>query len=188
MELSLISTGNTTDMVTTEPVTKAMNPFNSTMYPKIPPTHCMADPPMDLDVLIIPGGLGTRSPNLNDTIDYVARVYPNLKYLITICTGAGIAARAGVLEGKRATTNKASWASVVQYGNDVDWIAQARWVVDGNVWSSSGISAGIDATLAFVAQTYSEKDAQKVANLMEYERKTDPSWDPFAALYNVTDA
>ncbi|KAJ2895960.1 hypothetical protein MKZ38_006007 [Zalerion maritima] len=185
LELSLISSDEDLSGVTTEPVTAAMNPLNSTVYPLLPPTHSIADPPMDLDVLIIPGGLGTRSPYLNNTVDYVTSVYPNLQHLISVCTGASIAARAGVLEGKRATTNKASWDSVVIYGDNVTWVPEARWVQDGNVWTSSGVSAGIDAVFAFVDEMYGSANATYIANLIEYGRHTDASWDPFAAIWEV---
>jgi len=136
--------------------------------------------------LIVPGGLGTRSPSLNSTIDYITTTYPKLRYLITVCTGAGLAAKAGVLDGRRATTNKSAWASTVALGPKVKWVPQARWVVDGNIWSSSGISAGIDVTLAFIEKIYGKDNATSVANLMEYERHTDPNWDPFAAIFKVT--
>jgi len=74
----------------------------------------------------------------------------------------------------------------VALGPKVKWVPQARWVVDGNIWSSSGISAGIDVTLAFIEKIYGKDNATSVANLMEYERHTDPNWDPFAAIFKVT--
>lgn len=134
-------------------------------------------------MLIIPGGLGTRSPLINATIEYVSKTYPKLQYLITVCTGSALAARAGLLDGRRATTNKASWSSTVTYGPKTKWIPHARWVVDGNIWTSSGISAGIDTTLAFIEQMYGKPNATYVANMMEYERHEDSSWDPFADIF-----
>lgn len=65
-------------------------------------------------------------------------------------------------------------------------MAKARWVVDGNVWTSSGVSAGIDATLAFIEEVYGREEASSIADLMEYERHADASWDPFAEKFNVT--
>lgn len=56
----------------------------------------------------MPGGLGNRLPSANGVVDFIKSRYPKLRYLITVCTGSGLAARAGVLDGKRATTNK--WA------------------------------------------------------------------------------
>ncbi|KAG6838840.1 hypothetical protein C0991_008024 [Blastosporella zonata] len=153
----------------------------------INPTHTFAAPP-PLDVLLIPGGIGTLHPDIQGTIDFVARVYPSLKYLITVCTGAGIAARAGVLDGKKATTNKMQWWPETAQREEVKWVAHARWVVDANVWTSSGVSAGLDTIFAFIGAIYGEEAAEKVSNILEYERHKDPSWDPYAVLYNLPDA
>ncbi|KAM7215482.1 Class I glutamine amidotransferase-like protein [Rhypophila decipiens] len=181
LELALIS--ETMDVITTEPVVESMNPLNSRVFPTLPPSHTLATAPKNLDVLIIPGGLGTRSPLINATIEYISKTYPNLQYLLTVCTGSVLAARAGLLDGRRATTNKASWSNNVIYGPKTKWIPHARWVVDGNIWTSSGISAGIDATLAFIEHAYGRTNATYVANMMEYERHTDPAWDPFADVF-----
>lgn len=118
------------------------------------PTHTFATAP-PLDLLFVPGGLGTRGSNpvIEEVISYIRNTYPQLGYLITVCTGAGLAARAGVLDGKRATTNKMAWTETTGLGVNVDWVPRARWVVDGNVWSSSGVSAGIDVTLAWIGET-----------------------------------
>ncbi|KAE9577405.1 Isonitrile hydratase [Colletotrichum fructicola] len=185
-QLNLYLIAETMDPVTVEPVSAAMNAKNSSFFPKILPTHTFATAPTDIEVLMIPGGLWTRSPNLNSTIAYVRATYPKLRYLVSICTGASIAARAGVLDGRRATTNKASWASTIAYGPNVTWVPKARWVVDGNVWTSSGISAGIDATLAFIQDVYGRENATYIADLMEYEWHEDSGWDPYAEKFNVT--
>lgn len=66
---------------------------------------------------------------------------------------------------------------------EVKWEKKARWVVDGNIWTSSGISAGIDVTYAFVGKLYGEDVAQKIADRSEYIRNKDPSFDPFADMY-----
>ncbi|OLN84996.1 Isonitrile hydratase 5 [Colletotrichum chlorophyti] len=184
MNLALIT--ETMEPVTLRPVSAAMNPLNSSFFSEFLPTHTYETAPKDLEVLIIPGGLYTRSPYLNSTIDYVKRTYPSLRYLITVCTGASVAARAGVLDGRRATTNKAAWADTIRHGPNVEWVPKARWVVDGNVWTSSGVSAGIDATLDFISQVYGAQIAKDIGIAMEYDWHTDPSWDPFADLYNLT--
>jgi transcriptional regulator GlxA family with amidase domain len=183
MDLALIS--STLDPVTTKPRSLSMNPENSTFFQSVVPTHTLESAP-PLDVLIVPGGLGTRAPDLNSTIHWIAKTYPTLKYLITVCTGAGLAAQSGVLDGKKATTNKASWASTVKLGPKVHWVSHARWTVDGNIWTSSGISASIDVTLAFIDKVYGSNVAKELAYTMEYERHEDPSWDPFANYFNVT--
>ncbi|KIY73838.1 class I glutamine amidotransferase-like protein [Cylindrobasidium torrendii FP15055 ss-10] len=166
--------------------TKAnMNPQNSNFSQSIVPTHTFENPPENLEVLIVPGGIGTRAPTLNSTIDYVAQAFPSLRYFITVCTGASIAARAGVLDGRNATTNKKSWEYVTNFGPNVNWITHARWVVDGNVYTTSGVSAGIDGMMAFMADIYGANATNTVAQGMEYERELDPSHDPFADLYGL---
>jgi transcriptional regulator GlxA family with amidase domain len=140
-----------------------------------------------IDVLIVPGGVGTRN-DMSAQIDFVKRMYPSLKALLCVCTGATILARAGVLDGRRATTNKRAYAWATSTGPKVNWVAEARWVVDGNIVTGSGISAGIDATYAFVGLNYGEKIAQELADSAEYVRWTDPDHDPFAKRWNVGNA
>ncbi|KAI9935122.1 hypothetical protein ASPWEDRAFT_175844 [Aspergillus wentii DTO 134E9] len=100
----------------------------------IVPTHTFSTAPA-LDVLIVPGGLGMResTPAVEQAIDFVRDTYPTVKYLITVCTGAGVAAQAGVLDGKRATTNKKAWNEISAMSDAVKWVPHARWVVDGNI-------------------------------------------------------
>ncbi|KAL4946545.1 hypothetical protein BDV06DRAFT_87184 [Aspergillus oleicola] len=183
-KIDLYMVAETLDPVTTAPQTAAMNAFNASFFPTVNPTHTFDDVP-DLDVLIVPGGLGTRSPNMNATLDFITATYPNLQYLITVCTGSTLVAKTGILDGKNATTNKASWSSVITNGPEVNWIPEARWVVDGNIWSSSGISAGIDATLAFIAGFYGKENATTISEYMEYEWHEDKDWDPYAKIWGV---
>ncbi|KAL2850846.1 class I glutamine amidotransferase-like protein [Aspergillus pseudodeflectus] len=155
----------------------------------INPTHTFSSPPPDIDVLLIPGGLGTRlldSDPITASIAFIREIYPALRYLITVCTGSGLAARAGVLDGRRATTNKRAFRDVAAWGGErVEWVAKARWVIDGNVWTSSGVSAGIDVTLAWIAHVYGEEVAQGVADGIEYRRVKDAGDDPFAEVYGL---
>ena len=62
---------------------------------------------------------------------------------------------------------------------------RARWVVDGNIYTSSGVSAGIDATLAFMDDVFGKETTKSVADGMEYERHLDANEDPFATLYGL---
>ncbi|OLN91931.1 Isonitrile hydratase 3 [Colletotrichum chlorophyti] len=173
----------TLDPVTTEPSNPAMNVRNSSFWPVLQPTNTFDDN-LDLDVLIIPGGAGVRAPGLDHIVDYVRDTYPKVKYLITICTGASFAAKAGVLDGKRATTNKAAWGTITPMGPKVDWVAPARYVVDGNIWTSSGVASGLDLTFAFVKQVYGEPLANRIANIMEHAPYA-ADWDPFTDIHGV---
>lgn len=151
----------------------------------IVPTHIFDTAPA-IDVLIVPGGIGNRdAKNVEAAIAYIQKTYPTLQYLITVCTGSGMVAQAGILDGRRATTNKLAWARTTQLRPQVHWVPHARWVVDGNIWTSSGVSAGIDLIFAFMGEVYGEQVATKIANHLEYERHMDSTWDPFANLYSL---
>ncbi|KAK6071154.1 dj-1 family protein [Seiridium cupressi] len=149
------------------------------------PTHTFDDAP-DLDVLIIPGGYGGFDTG-EATLDYICKVVAKVGHLITVCNGSALVAQTGVLDGKRATTNKAFWKGCTALGPKVNWIAQARWVQDGNIWTSSGVSAGIDVTLAFIASHFGEDVARNSANAMEFTRALTSADDPFASYYNCQD-
>lgn len=180
--LSLIA--KTLNPVSTVVRNPAFNRVNSTFGESVLPTSTFATAP-PLDVLLVPGGIGTTAPNLDEEIAFIKATYPTLQYLITVCTGAGLAARAGVLDGKRATTNKAVWADTTALGPRVKWITHARWVTDGNIWTSSGVTAGIDALFAWIEAVYGNATATGVANSLEYERHLNSSWDPFADIYHL---
>lgn len=139
-----------------------MNPKNSSSFIGIPPTHSYATAPRDIEVLLVPGGLGSRSPYINSTLDYITKSFPKLKYLITVCTGSLVVARTGLLSGKRVTTNKAAFKDVVAVDPSARWIPHARWAVDGKIWSSSGVSAGIDVILAWISCHYGDDVATMV--------------------------
>lgn len=169
--------------VTSEPSLASMNPFNSSVYPVLLPTHTLETAP-ELDVLILAGGPGWRNPTLNATLDYIARTAPHVRQVLTICTGSALAARAGIMNGRKATTNKTSWSNAVKAGPNTTWVPRARWVEDSSssppIWSSSGVTAGLDLMLHWVGRTYSEKNATYIANILEHRRITDPNFDPFA--------
>ncbi|KAL0565381.1 hypothetical protein V5O48_016641 [Marasmius crinis-equi] len=185
MNLSII--GPTLDPISTKPRNPSLNPKNSNFGESILPTHSITNPPPNLDVLVVPGGYGVRDDDITPIIDFIRTTYPSLKYLITVCTGSWLAAKAGVLDGKKATSNKASWAGTKVWGPNVHWVPHARWVVDGNIWTSSGVAAGIDVTLAFIREVYGEEVGKDVGRVMEYDPHTDASWDPFAEVYNLTE-
>ena len=73
------------------------------------------------------------------------------------------------------------------FGPQVHWVAKARWVKDGNVYTSSGVSAGIDMTLDFVKDIHGYEEAKRVANYIEYTWVEDSNDDPFANLYGLKD-
>ncbi|KAI0906689.1 ThiJ/PfpI family protein [Ustulina deusta] len=145
------------------------------------PTHTFDNCPEDLEVLLVPGGFGTRNPVITAPIvAFLKSIYPKLRFLLTVCTGSAVLAQSGLLDGRRATSNKRSWEWATSQGLAVQWMRQARWVVDGNIWTSSGVSAGIDLMFAFIADQYGEETAKQLANRAEYVRNLDSTADPFA--------
>ena len=107
--------------------------------------------------------------------------------MISVCTGAGLVAKAGVVDGLKATTNKRAFKEVVGWRPQVKWVGKARWVVDGKWWSGAGVSAGIDVTLAWIGDMYGIDVARDVAAKMEYVWNEDRERDPFAELYGIQD-
>ncbi|KAF2994941.1 hypothetical protein E8E13_001954 [Curvularia kusanoi] len=159
-----------------------------TTPPSAPATN-HSTPMSDIEVLLVPGGGGTRQ-NMTEEIAFVKEIYPKLKYIISICTGATLLSRAGILNHRRATTNKRAWAwaTTVAGTNTTDWVPNARWVSDGNVFTSSGISAGIDVTLAWVGHVYGEPVADYLADSMEIlpsksKTSTIPAQTRFLSVY-----
>jgi transcriptional regulator GlxA family with amidase domain len=74
---------------------------------------------------------------------------------------------------------------VKEQNGNVEWVAKARWVVDGNIWTSSGIAAGIDLIYAWIAEVWGEETASLLADSSEYGRNTDSGNDRFAERWGV---
>ncbi len=138
------------------------------------------------DILLVPGGKGTRREVDNPVLlDWLRSQAQTAQYVTSVCTGSALLARAGLLDGRRATTNKAAFEWVASQGGRVDWQKQARWVEDDRYFTSSGVSAGIDMSLALIARLSGQETAQQVATWAEYEWHRDPNWDPFAQIHGL---
>ena len=85
-------------------------------------------------------------------LDELRRQSERARYVATVCTGSGLLARTGALDGRRATSNKFSFNWAVSQGPHVTWVPEARWVEDGKFFTSSGVSAGIDMALGLIAR------------------------------------
>lgn len=137
----------------------------------------------NLDVLLIPGGIGTRREvNNSSLLGELRQASDKARFVASVCTGAALLARTGLIDGKRATTNKRAYEWVRSQGAAVNWVAEARWVVDGNFFTSAGVSAGMDMSLALIARLCGKDVAHTVAQRAEYEWHSDPSRDPFAKM------
>jgi len=153
--------------------------------PRTATDHSFDDCP-PLDIFLVPGGLGTRTEASNDRfLKWIRERAQSARFVMSVCTGTALLARAGLLDGRSATTNKFAFKWVADQGPTVNWIKQARWVEDGKFWTSSGVSAGIDMTLALIAKLEDLKTVELIANRMEYEWHRDASWDPFAKIHGL---
>jgi transcriptional regulator GlxA family with amidase domain len=135
-------------------------------------------PPLDL--LLVPGGIGTF-PELGNAamLTFLRERAPHARITMSVCTGSALLAKAGVLDGHRATSNKQVFSLATAQSSAVQWIAAARWVDDGTVVTSSGVSAGMDMALAVIARLYGPEVADGIAIGTEYTRQRDPTFDPF---------
>ncbi len=120
-----------------------------------------------LDYLLVPGGEGTRKEvDNNILVNFVGAQAKNCQAVLSVCTGAFILHRAGLLSGRRATTHWASLPRLRELGDVV--VIEDRIVRDGNIWTSAGVSAGIDLALAFIESIAGEKTAGKIQFGAEY--------------------
>jgi len=144
-----------------------------------------------VDVLLIPGGIGTRlqrmhqdgskSSNIQSLLDFIPKVAPHIRTaIVTVCTGSDALAQTGLLDSRRATTNMSRFAEVAKRNPSVSWQPAARWVrsipseaqdsTPIEIWTSAGISAGMDVTLAFIAHHYGGQDVSRnLAKELEYD-------------------
>ncbi len=131
-------------------------------------------------VLLIPGGAGTRKLVENtDFINAIKSASQQAQYVLTVCTGSALLARTGLLDGKKATSNKLAFDWVRGNGNNINWIKKARWVQDGKYYTSSGVSAGMDMILGFIRDIHGEQTARELCNRVEYIWNDDNTQDPF---------
>ena len=97
-----------------------------------------------------------------------------MEFLAFICIGDGLLAAAGLLNRRRATSNKQSFAWVVSQGPQVQWVPEARWVEDGRIITAGGVAAGMDMALRLVERLAGAEMANLTAQYTEYEWHRDP--------------
>jgi transcriptional regulator GlxA family with amidase domain len=135
---------------------------------RVLPDCTLADCPR-LDILLVPGGWGTRREIDNEKlIDWIAERGRQVETLTSVCTGALLLGRAGSLDGRRATTHWRSLAWLRESFPAVTVEENLHVVEDGHILTSAGISAGIDLALKVVARYHGEAVARATARHMEY--------------------
>lgn len=161
-------------------VAEKAGPIKSGEGPTTHADYAFADAP-DYDILLVPGGFGTRQAIHNAPL-LLALTAASRRAAITttVCTGSALLARTGLMDNRPATSNKIAWDWVVQQGPRVRWERHARWVDDGDLVTSSGVSAGVDMALSVVARLHGVDMARQAARFMEYVWHEDARDDPFA--------
>ncbi len=150
-------------------VAESMEPVTCRNGLVVQPRYSLADCP-PLDILLVPGGQGTRTAiDRAPLIAWIAERAASTELTTSVCTGSFLLAKAGLLAGKATTTH---WASVERLRNDFPQIEvrdAVRWVDEGNIVSSAGVSAGIDMALYLLQRLYGAEVADATARGMEYE-------------------
>jgi transcriptional regulator GlxA family with amidase domain len=139
-------------------------PLSTSSGLQIVPHGALADAPQPLDTLIVAGGAGceqaTQDPVLVDWLAHTARA---ARRTAAVCTGAFLLARAGLLEGRRATTHWFAAAELARRYPGVDVDAEPIFLRDGNIWTSAGVTAGMDLALALVEEDLDRDAALTIA-------------------------
>jgi putative intracellular protease/amidase len=165
-------------------VAEQAGPVRSTPGPQTVAEHSFDTCPQ-LDLLLLPGGIGTIAQLANEALlEFLRARSRSAEFSMSVCSGSAILARAGLLDGRRATSNKIFFKLATDQSEKVEWVPGARWVEDGSFVTSSGVSAGTDMALGVISRLYGRQRAEAVALVTEYQWHSDASRDPFAAYLN----
>lgn len=168
-------------------VSDKAGPVASTPGPRSMADYSYSDCP-PLDLILLPGGFGTVAELENESLlNFLRDRCRSAEFTMSVCTGSAILARAGLLDGRRATSNKQLFKLATAQSDRVKWVEQARWVEDGPFFTASGVSAGTDAALAVIARLRGNEHAQQIADFTEYQWHKDATNDPFAKFLNAMD-
>lgn len=149
-------------------IAETMDPVTTVSGMRVLPEFTLENHP-DLDILLVPGGAGTRPLQTHKRLlGWIALCAQQVKILASVCTGSFLLAAAGQLEGRAATTHWQSLDRMREHYPNVHVRDELQVVEDGKVFTSAGISAGIDLALRMVALTQSTQIARNTARYMEY--------------------
>jgi transcriptional regulator GlxA family with amidase domain len=147
-----------------------------------------------LDLLMIPGGGGTwplldedhHPKEVEALLDWVQAMDGRVKIMASVCTGAAVLARAGLLEGLPAATNHSAFSLVAQRGPKVLWDSVSRWVDSGKYVTRAGVSAGTDMGFYLVSRLAGRAVAENAVTAAEYDWRRDPQAPIFYQKQAVT--
>ena len=165
-------------------IAEQAGPVSSSAGPKTIADYGFNDAP-ELDLILLPGGIGTIPELGNEAmLTFLKTRAAKSQITMSVCTGSALLAKAGLLDGLAATTNKMFFELARSQSDQVDWQEAARWVDAGRYVTSSGVSAGTDMALAVIQRLFGNEAAQNVVNYTEYQWHTEASIDPFESLLN----
>ena len=143
--------------------------ITSQRFVEIKPQYSIDNAPTP-DIIVFPGGNAGPSANDPNVMAWIKKLNHNGTYFMSVCTGAFILARAGLLENKSVTTHWGSTKSLAQKYPTTTVLEDTRWVEHGSVITTAGVSAGIDGALYFVSRVKGEEAARSTAHYMEYDK------------------
>jgi transcriptional regulator GlxA family with amidase domain len=158
-------------------VAERASPIRTRGGMSVNPHHALADCPKP-DILLVPGGQGTRTEIRNPTlINWISQTAATAELILSVCTGSLMLAKAGLLDGLEATTHHSAIDLLRRLAPNTTIHAERRFVDNGRIICSAGVSAGIDMSLHVVARLLGDEVATKTARQMEYPWTNFPSPD-----------
>lgn len=169
-------------------IAKDLSPVRSYNGPRSMPDYNLAQaleaaqsPEGSFDVLMVPGGFGTRALISNEAgkadeavLGFLKAMDTKVGIMASVCTGAALLAKAGLLDGKPAATNHSAFSWVMQQGPRVLWDSVSRWVDAGHYVSSAGVSAGTDMGFYLVSRLAGRAVAEAAVTAAEYDWHRNP--------------
>ncbi|SDI03227.1 DJ-1/PfpI family protein [Alteribacillus bidgolensis] len=139
---------------------------------KVTPDYSFNNHPK-LDIIIIPGGYGAEEIEINNpkVIQWIEKQQSKTEFMTSVCTGAFLLAKSGLLNGKRATTH---WMDIDRLENDfplVSVLRDVKFIDEGSIITSGGISAGINMSFHLISRIYGKSVSKEIAKRMEYDIK-----------------
>jgi putative intracellular protease/amidase len=156
-------------------VAASKEPVTSQSFVKVVPEFSFADAPRP-DIFVIPGGMSKRLLDSPEAMEWVKRSTREAEIAMTVCTGAFVLAKTGVMAGKDVTTYHGAIAGLQRAVPEAHVEAGRRFVDNGSFLTTAGVSAGIDGSLHVVARLLGRVVADRTARYMEY------AWSPEATL------
>lgn len=135
---------------------------------KVQPDHSFENHP-PIDILVIPGGMGTRVELKNDTVlNWIAKVNEQTHITMSVCTGSLVLAKLGLLQNQPATTHHTAFDFLSKISPTTQVLKDQRFVDNENIMTAGGISAGIDLSLHVVEKLFGKETVRKTIKEMEY--------------------